>query len=198
MPDLYNVVILLMLALFFCGWLGVLVCGILLLFSAYRNHRPKTAACITLSVALIWFLLAWGKFHLIRYRGWYAVCQSNLKQICLAVHMYRDDHNGQMPPNVAVILSNVNVSPRVFQCPAVPRRPDSSYGDLDYGYRFVAYPNSNDVIFWDIDEHRPTGGLRFFIPARRSVLYFDGHVEALDQRKFQMLNLSTNLVGATR
>lgn len=199
--DLDELVITSIVALVCYGWIAVLVCGVLLLISAYRNHRAKTTACVTLTMGIVWLVLVGVGPSLLRYRGRLAVCQSNLKQIYLGVSMYRDDHNGQMPPSLSVIQSNI-VSRRVFECIEVT--PEGSSSDVrprcdsDYEYRYIAHPSSNDVIFWDLNEHRPRGVWRFVIRARRPVLYADGHVEALDQQKFQLLNLSTNLAGATR
>ncbi|RME91398.1 MAG: hypothetical protein D6766_11935 [Verrucomicrobia bacterium] len=51
------------------------------------------------------------------------VCRNNLKQLALGLLLYADDHQGQLPEDLAAIREYVP-SPEVFFCPLDPAKPD--------------------------------------------------------------------------
>lgn len=62
-------------------------------------------------------------------------CVNNLKQVCLAAHIYATDHEDVFPPDVASMEAEL-FSPRVLYCPEDPMRPDplpERWGDVDFG-----------------------------------------------------------------
>ena len=86
---------------------GISVSGFMLLF------------CIPMMAALTLPALAQAKQKAQRIS-----CAGNMKHLALAVRMYADDHNGQLPPAATwcdAIQSNVGSS-KVFQCPSEPGR----------------------------------------------------------------------------
>jgi len=99
-----------------------------------------------------------------REQGRRTSCMNNLKQIGLAIAMYRLDNNEKFPSSLTDLSTNYIDNPKVFVCPSDPTPADGSYTYTDPG----SNPLSTVSIVEDkADNH--TGG--------KNVLVVDGHVE---------------------
>ena len=117
----------------------------------HLSHFKRTAFTLTellvvIAIVSILAALLLTVFSRVRENGRRSVCQSNLRQIALAVHQYAQDNSGYYPywfnqddgPNVSVLPSGVSPSTnpgipwgqvlqpymgntQVFQCPSEPR-----------------------------------------------------------------------------
>jgi prepilin-type processing-associated H-X9-DG protein len=101
-------------------------------------------------------------------------CVNNLKQIHLAMVMYRNDHDDAYPATFQALLDGKYVTGKVLQCPG--RRAQE--GRIDYGLVRTADRKfkPGDILVYD-REGNHTGG--------RNVLLVDGQVLWLDEKAFR-------------
>lgn len=103
-------------------------------------------------------------------------CMSNLKQIGMALKMYAVDYDEQFPANLEDVYPLYVIDANIFKCPA----SDSS-ADTPATYTYVkglteAHPG-NTIIVYDSSVTNHGDG--------RNVLFVDGHVEWMGEKKFQ-------------
>jgi prepilin-type processing-associated H-X9-DG protein len=110
-----------------------------------------------------------------RERARSANCQANLKQIGIACNQYADNHGGQFPESVDVLVSSQLLSSNTAHCPSAP-----AAGGLSYTYcRGYTPKNIYRILAFDADGNHRNGG--------RNVLFCDGHVEWMTDVKFHAL-----------
>ncbi len=126
-----------------------------------------------------------------------AICRNNVKQLCQAVHMYAQEHNGTLPTeDWPEQLLPYTKGAETYVCPAVP--------ELEVGYALnpllaglllsdVKRP-ANLVLFFEADlvERRPPGDAEAALTAPRHgekivVGLVDGHVKTADFEELQKL-----------
>jgi len=123
----YNKKPLILLSAIFCAFMAV-VSGI---WSARRKLRNRRrGAWIVIPIALIelvsLFTIVLASDPLGRPRDCGStrnMCSSNMRQILLAVVMYANDHDGQFPPSLDVLLTTEDIEASVFLCPQTNLTP---------------------------------------------------------------------------
>lgn len=110
-----------------------------------------------------------------------ATCKSNLKQIGLALLMWRNDNKGKMLPKLSDLCDQLNAAKRIFVCPA-DKAPKKTAKGLECSYDYVAGLSSktppSTIVAYDNDPNRHG-------EPGRNVLCYDGHVEWMSEAKFQ-------------
>ena len=122
-------------------------------------------------------LFLWGG-HATR-RAQEASCNSNLKQIGLALAMYADDHAGRLPASheaLPVLTSVYMKNWQILGCPADPHPPTVRIDGVEYGVGYFLVPGlANDdppatIVAGDTEpRHR----------GRWNAVYLDGRVRSL-------------------
>ncbi|MFN3650430.1 MAG: DUF1559 domain-containing protein [Armatimonadota bacterium] len=137
-----------------------------------------------------------------------AACQSNLKQLGMAISMYVEDHDGRLPdlppgppgpPDLRPLLSKHLTNPGIWLCPEHGLDNDAARHGVSYGYnhlglagngtglRVSEIATSKDLLVL-VDSGGPRAvphGLRPGTPpeyrheGRANVLWLDGHVKSL-------------------
>jgi prepilin-type processing-associated H-X9-DG protein len=103
-------------------------------------------------------------------------CLSNLKQIGLGCFMYADKHNDKFPEKLDELIDGDKYlsSSKVFHCPSAPEERKMSYV---YISGLTTKDDPDKILAYDADgNHRNAG---------RNVLFCDGHVEWMMEKKFQ-------------
>lgn len=95
-------------------------------------------------------------------------CSTRLRQLAVSVHMYTQDHDNKLPPNLQAIADAGMLSVELFSCEGRP-----------YVYRAVDLPNL-DVTPMMILAHGSAGAHR----GGRNVVFVDGHVEWTSEGHF--------------
>jgi prepilin-type processing-associated H-X9-DG protein len=105
------------------------------------------------------------------------ICMSNLKSIGMAIMLYQNANNGQMPANFEALIAD-GQPPKLFVCPSVD--PASRRGRTwDYIYLPFGPAGGNRIIACDfLANHR---GIV------RNVLFADGHIDKVTEVQFQAL-----------
>ncbi|MCY2954737.1 MAG: hypothetical protein NTU53_22630 [Planctomycetota bacterium] len=111
-------------------------------------------------------------------------CASNLRQIGQGIMLYANDRGGKFPPRLEVLITDVDLNPEVFVCPAsndkratgpttqamlaeLGKKGHCSYVYLGAGMTTSVPPDT--VVAYEILDHHEK--------ARINVLFGDGHVE---------------------
>ena len=110
------------------------------------------------------------------------VSANNLRQISMAINLYAENHNGDLPPNLAALLDgNLLAAPQILLAPNDPGPPQVNGRPCSYVYCLDGRPgaklklrdieNANLIpIVWERDR---------FQRGRRNVAFADGHVESM-------------------
>ena len=158
-----------------------------------RLHRQFTRAftrvelLITATIVLGFILVFSDAIGNAKYNARAASCRANLKQIGLAVQSYQASHKGAMPTSLK-ILQPIMKSQSVFEC--VLSSNVGSFTRRGYNYRFLAQPNSTDIICWDSSPHHPQHSVLVFKNRdNRNVLLANGQVVNVPEEQFQRLHL---------
>jgi len=107
------------------------------------------------------------------------VCMTQLKTLSTATMLYIEDHDGQLPPNLAAL--NVYIGGPIMICPA---RKNPQPGRLDYVYVPPATrigrveSGGNTILMCDLKGNHDDG---------RNVAFVDGHVSWMTEDRFQVL-----------
>jgi hypothetical protein len=164
------------------GWIPPLGFGLLLLLNRERTPFRLVIGCLLLVISLPWLASA-IQIPLARSRAYLVQCRSNLKVVGLAMSMYKDDFNGQLPPSLEMVVKYIGKD-RYFSCPGSP----STQGAVPYSYSPVQNPKPHVMICWDPAPHTIRHGVfGLFSTKQRNVLCADEHVETMDERDFQSL-----------
>lgn len=98
-------------------------------------------------------------------------CQSNLRQMGIAIKTYQNDYNQAFPPKLSVLQPKYINNMNIFKCPASTSRV-SSAASSDYGFNKTlpktATPDSPMAA--DRDGTHP-------LPNKFNVLFVDGHAD---------------------
>ena len=109
-----------------------------------------------------------------------AVCKSNLKQVGLAVAMFRNDHDDLMPERLDDLYDEYLTARKILKCPNAPKAAGVE-GDLLSSYRYVgSLPATTDpaaVVAYDKAGNHGTEW--------RNALFYDGHVEWIPEAQFK-------------
>ena len=97
-------------------------------------------------------------------------CASNLRQVYLALKMYAEEHDDQLPPRVDAILN-----PYLGGCKELLHCPNAEANE-PYGYHPSARIGSPAVLMWDQVSNHANG---------RNVLFADGEVKWLSEEEFK-------------
>src|SRR5262245_33710611 len=73
-------------------------------------------------------------------------CRSNLRQIGLAIVMYREDYNEAIPPRLSSICPTYVTDPRLFLCPSDPNGGIHDGNEFFEGNRYVPTGLSYDYL----------------------------------------------------
>jgi prepilin-type processing-associated H-X9-DG protein len=101
-------------------------------------------------------------------------CATNLKGIGMALMIYANDHNDEFPPDLETLISKAEMSAQGLVCPATMLK-DS------YIYRGASI--TLDDTPWMITVYEKSGNHN----GGRNVLFLDGHVEWVEEERFQEL-----------
>jgi prepilin-type processing-associated H-X9-DG protein len=129
--------------------------------------EPKTADSI------IDNLVATSIFK-VRASAMRVVCAKNLKQIGLALMIYANDYGDKYPPNLEILTSEAELSPKILVCPDTMSQNSYIYRGADLSTSDVPYL----VLAYDKKGNHEGG---------RNVLFLDGHVEWVSEEHFQEL-----------
>jgi hypothetical protein len=164
------------------GWIPPLGFGLSLLLNRNRTPFRLVLGCLLLVISLPWLAGA-IQIPLARSKAYLIQCHSNLRVVGLAMSMYRDDFNGQLPPSLDMVVKYVGKD-RYFACPGSP----SIKGAVPYFYWLREIPNPSDMICWDPVPHTIRHGIfGLFSTKQRNVLFGDLKVKTLDEATFQSL-----------
>jgi predicted Zn finger-like uncharacterized protein/prepilin-type processing-associated H-X9-DG protein len=113
-------------------------------------------------------------------------CASNLRQIGMAMALYSNEHRGQLPPNVQVMVTEMDLGLSALCCPSSTDDPASTPGQLGPGtlsYIYIPFksmnmPASIVVAHEPLENHDGEG---------MNVLFMDGHVEWFNRAEAQQL-----------
>jgi prepilin-type N-terminal cleavage/methylation domain-containing protein len=147
------------------------------------NRKGFTLIELLVVIAIIAILAAilFPVFSQAREKAKQSTCQSNLKQIGLAIRMYTEDYDDYMPPStapgsvrwpdfVAPYVQKKSLT-KVFMCPAGKVSASfQSWGDSAYGYnRFnYAYINISDTR--DLTGYPPRRAGRCQVPEKQAIV----------------------------
>lgn len=102
-------------------------------------------------------------------------CQNNLKQLGLSCKLFASEHDGRFPDTLQALYPEYTPDVSIFRCPSATQEPT---GTID------AVPPSHYEIVPGLTESSPKTTILIqekntenHVPAGRSVLYIDGHVE---------------------
>lgn len=108
-------------------FLASVICALMAVFSGIwsahseRGKRPPVA-WIVISIALLElvlvFTLASGSLVRPRDGSPRLKCADNMREILLAILMYANEHNGQFPPSLDVLLVTEDINAETFVCPS--------------------------------------------------------------------------------
>lgn len=99
----------------------------------YRSGFTFLEMIVTLSIIMVLAGLLFPAFARSREAARRTQCQSNLRQIGTALHLYAQDNNGRLPPTevprewIAALMPRVK-NTQVFVCPSEPRDSREKYG----------------------------------------------------------------------
>jgi len=165
------------------GWIPPLGFGLLLLLNKKRTPFRLVLGCLLLVISLPWLAGA-IQIPLAQSKAYLVQCHSNLMAVGIALSMYRDDFNDQLPPSLNMAVKYLGQD-RYFACPGSP----STKGTVPYFYWPVRNPKPNDMICWDPAPHTIRHGIfGLFSTEQRNVLFADSHVETLEESAFQRLH----------
>ncbi len=140
-------------------------------------------------VALAMLILPGESISYIKYNATFAMCKANLKQVGLAVQIYRSAHAGKIPPTLKALLPILK-SRSPFMCPLSGNEATPTYHEVAYQYRFLSRPNQTDIICWDSHPHRRWQIYFVWLNRpNRNVLLADGQVKNISEEEFQHLHL---------
>ena len=96
-------------------------------------HSAFTLVELLVVIAILALLAAllFPSFSQARSRARRVVCASNLKQIGLAFHIYRQDNDGGLPEHLSIVNNNYLRAPQVLICPNDARKGQLA-GNLYY------------------------------------------------------------------
>ncbi len=115
------------------------------------------------------------------------VSLGNMRQISVAMMMYADDHDGNLPPSLGELVAGKQLpDAKVLVAPNDPAPPPVGGRPCSYVYFLDARPGLK-VRLQDIeDANVPVLWERqAFGEGRRGVAFADGHVEMMDEEAFQ-------------
>ena len=101
-------------------------------------------------------------------------CATNLKGIGMALMLYSNDYDDQFPPELETLISKAEMSAKGLICPA-------SKFEKPYVYRGASISVKDPP--WMITVYDKTGNHS----DGRNVLFLDGHVEWVEEERFQEL-----------
>ena len=120
--------------------------------------------------------------------GRQGLCIKTLEATGKAIDSYQKDFNGVPPPSLAALKPYLRGWYRQDQngvpiCIGNRRETEDTTVSWPYVYRPISGANYISPICWDSKSHRID---RFLIPNSytRNVLFSDGHIEILSERKF--------------
>ncbi|MBN1972167.1 MAG: DUF1559 domain-containing protein [Sedimentisphaerales bacterium] len=98
-------------------------------------------------------------------------CASHLKQIGIALTLYANDYGDKYPPNLKILTSEAELSPKILACPAAMNQ--NSYIYRGEGISTSDIPGL--ILVFDKKSNHEGG---------RNVLFLDGHVEFVTEEHF--------------
>ena len=110
-------------------FLAAIICTLTAVFSGIWSARPKRAdrrrhTWIVIPIALLelvsLFSIVLALEPLVRPRDGSTrlECNVHMREILLAALMYANEHNGQFPPSLDVLLATEDITPDIFVCPS--------------------------------------------------------------------------------
>ena len=165
------------------GWIPPLGLGLVLLLKKNRTAFHSLLGGILLVLGIIWLA---GAHQVSAARGIARamLCRNNLAELGLALRMYRDDYNAQLPPSLEPLPRYLGRD-FLFTCPTDSMARNGGYA---YLYLPVKDPKPSDMVCWDPVPHVTRHGiLRYLSTTQRNVLFADGHVNTVSEAEFQIL-----------
>ena len=165
-----------------------------------KRRGSRTLGCDILAIAIVIAivgLLLFPRYKPARGKGPARICQSNLKQLGLAMLLYAEDHDGQLPPaslwNGALMdyLTSHSWGDRerlargLFVCPTTKKTYvfNSALGGRDIN---EIADHEKTPLLWDArsyEGHPPHGGGGETF----TVVFLDGHCRWLTEDQLQLL-----------
>ncbi|HRZ87781.1 MAG TPA: type II secretion system protein [bacterium] len=99
-------------------------------------------------------------------------CQSNLRQIGIAIKSYQNDYNQQYPTKLSMLGTAYLDNPQIFKCPASSTVSVTGPTNGDYGFNKTlseAATSDSPMASDKVDTYHPA-------PKKVNILYVDGHV----------------------
>lgn len=164
-------------------------------------RKRRIIGAIFLISALVFVFLFLDALVGINTRGRLLVCENTLKAVACAIELYRADFNGALPPSLLELKPYIEKR-YLHGEQGLPRcvgNRNEKEGSNTWSYVYDPALSNNHVrpICWDSKSHRIK---HLFLPdsLRWNILYSDGHVETLNDRKLfkELLRFVSKKPGA--
>ncbi len=142
-----------------------------------KSHGlTKAELLVVLGIFLVFLVASSDTIGNAKYAVRSKVCHENFAKIGQAILVFRNTHNGKMPPSLAALPPKYSLS-----CPVT---------GAAYEYRFLPNPQPTDIICWDNQPQPPKHTvLTNLNKLNRNVLAANGSVRTLSEVQFQALHL---------
>lgn len=108
-----------------------------LLISRYRSAFTLVELLVVIAVLSLLAALLFPSFAKARSQARRTACVSNLKQIGMAFHMYRQDFDGGLPTHLSIVNASYLRDARALLCPSDSKRGQIAGNDYYEGNKYL-------------------------------------------------------------